>query len=449
MNANKFTDVTLKLCFNCFEEVPSNSLEKHWEECTKNNPKSNISKQKFEVDKIDLKEKPCPKCRKTFTSYLFDNHVKYCSVNLKCKSCNKIFNKTLEYDEHIITCYLYKEINKAEDKECPYCQKILKDNLYEEHLNKCFSELEKQANNSNNMIKVEESKFPDIHPKNNYPNSNNRIANKINIDGVNDIQPPNEKWYNEINKNNTNSNHYNNIPGFHSDMVNIDDLVGLDDKNIMIDVHNNLANTYEINKNNNNNNTDKINSNNTNINDINDIVNSFVNIQINNVSQNLNVNNNNNHNNDIDHNYYDYDYDSHDVNHSYNEFEDNNHNNNHINNNNNNNNNHNNLNNNINNNNLEQDNYEDLLHLDDNVTNPLKSKYVKLLPERKVDKKFIDRFNNNNPNQCTLCMDEFQLDQLYIILPCLHLFHKSELLDWLKINKKCPVCKFEIEEGLK
>jgi len=35
-------------------------------------------------------------------------------------------------------------------------------------------------------------------------------------------------------------------------------------------------------------------------------------------------------------------------------------------------------------------NYEELMHLDDNVTNPLKEMYIKLLPEKKVDKKFLD-----------------------------------------------------------
>jgi len=368
MDGKKITDVTLKLCFNCFEEIPPSSLEKHWEECTKNNKKTDLIKKNFNVDKIDFKEETCPKCKQPFASYLLDNHVKFCSVNLKCKSCSKVFNRTLDYDEHIINCYLYKEINKAEDKECPYCQKILKDNLYEEHLINCFSELENQANSINNKNKIEEKKFPDIHPENNYPNSNIRLNDIKNNDGMDDDQPPNEKWYKDHNIKSD-----SNIPDIYSE-----------------------------------------------------IVNSLVNVQINDVNQNVNINYNNNIIDNTNDNYdsqnsleanneFDEEYDENNDNYDY----------------------------------QDQDNYEELLHLDDNVTNPLDSKYINLLPEKKVDKKFIDRFDNNNPNQCSLCMDEFQLEQFYIILPCLHFFHKTELLDWLKINKKCPVCKFEIEEGLK
>jgi len=46
-------------------------------------------------------------------------------------------------------------------------------------------------------------------------------------------------------------------------------------------------------------------------------------------------------------------------------------------------------------------------------------------------------------------MDEFQLNQIYLSLPCFHFFHKDELVKWLKLNKKCPICKYNIEDGLK
>ena len=45
---------------------------------------------------------------------------------------------------------------------------------------------------------------------------------------------------------------------------------------------------------------------------------------------------------------------------------------------------------------------------------------------------------------CVICITEFQKDDTVLSLPCLHIFHKECIVNWLKKNSSCPLCKYEV-----
>ena len=46
--------------------------------------------------------------------------------------------------------------------------------------------------------------------------------------------------------------------------------------------------------------------------------------------------------------------------------------------------------------------------------------------------------------KCVVCYDEFLDNEKIKILPCKHLFHGGCIDTWLVQNKKCPVCKADV-----
>eukprot|EP00290_Baffinella_frigidus_P053737 CAMPEP_0180343940 /NCGR_PEP_ID=MMETSP0989-20121125/2555_1 /TAXON_ID=697907 /ORGANISM="non described non described, Strain CCMP2293" /LENGTH=167 /DNA_ID=CAMNT_0022332933 /DNA_START=41 /DNA_END=540 /DNA_ORIENTATION=+ len=49
--------------------------------------------------------------------------------------------------------------------------------------------------------------------------------------------------------------------------------------------------------------------------------------------------------------------------------------------------------------------------------------------------------------RCSVCLCDLEQDEECRRLPCLHVFHKSCIDDWLKRNRACPVCKTDITTG--
>ena len=46
--------------------------------------------------------------------------------------------------------------------------------------------------------------------------------------------------------------------------------------------------------------------------------------------------------------------------------------------------------------------------------------------------------------KCSICLDFFKNGDNFIILPCIHFFHPECIINWLKTNNVCPLCKFEL-----
>lgn len=49
--------------------------------------------------------------------------------------------------------------------------------------------------------------------------------------------------------------------------------------------------------------------------------------------------------------------------------------------------------------------------------------------------------------RCSVCLCDLEQGECCRRLPCLHMFHKGCIDDWLKRNRACPVCKTDIVTG--
>ena len=54
--------------------------------------------------------------------------------------------------------------------------------------------------------------------------------------------------------------------------------------------------------------------------------------------------------------------------------------------------------------------------------------------------------NEDNTEKCTICLCEFEDGEDVRRLPCMHLFHVQCVDQWLTTNKRCPICRVDIEE---
>nr|XP_037279977.1 LOW QUALITY PROTEIN: uncharacterized protein LOC119172939 [Rhipicephalus microplus] len=57
--------------------------------------------------------------------------------------------------------------------------------------------------------------------------------------------------------------------------------------------------------------------------------------------------------------------------------------------------------------------------------------------------------SEDNVEKCTICLSEFEDNEEVRRLPCMHLFHIVCVDQWLTTNKRCPICRVDIEEHLK
>ena len=46
--------------------------------------------------------------------------------------------------------------------------------------------------------------------------------------------------------------------------------------------------------------------------------------------------------------------------------------------------------------------------------------------------------------ECPVCQDDFVEGVETIVLPCKHIFHPDCILNWLKLNGTCPVCRLSL-----
>ena len=53
--------------------------------------------------------------------------------------------------------------------------------------------------------------------------------------------------------------------------------------------------------------------------------------------------------------------------------------------------------------------------------------------------------NGEEVDKCTICLCEFDDGEDVRRLPCMHLFHVSCVDQWLSLNKRCPICRVDIE----
>ncbi|CAO1405442.1 unnamed protein product, partial [Diamesa tonsa] len=71
--------------------------------------------------------------------------------------------------------------------------------------------------------------------------------------------------------------------------------------------------------------------------------------------------------------------------------------------------------------------------------NTLPHKYKKLRRASETDE---------DSEKCTICLSQFELDNDVRRLPCMHLFHRDCVDQWLVTSKHCPICRVDIETHL-
>ncbi|KAG5680682.1 hypothetical protein PVAND_010176 [Polypedilum vanderplanki] len=72
--------------------------------------------------------------------------------------------------------------------------------------------------------------------------------------------------------------------------------------------------------------------------------------------------------------------------------------------------------------------------------NTLPHKYKKLRRTSETDE---------DSEKCTICLSQFEIDNDVRRLPCMHLFHRDCVDQWLVTSKHCPICRVDIETQIK
>ena len=82
-----------------------------------------------------------------------------------------------------------------------------------------------------------------------------------------------------------------------------------------------------------------------------------------------------------------------------------------------------------------------------NYGNPPAGKHIiENLPKLIIDKEYLEKNKNNEiEKNCSICKDEFELNQFTTKLPCSHLYHNECILPWLNERNSCPTCRYELE----
>lgn len=53
---------------------------------------------------------------------------------------------------------------------------------------------------------------------------------------------------------------------------------------------------------------------------------------------------------------------------------------------------------------------------------------------------------NYHEKTCSVCLDEYAVNNKIVLLDCNHSFHTDCIKKWLQINKSCPVCRLDIDQ---
>ena len=82
---------------------------------------------------------------------------------------------------------------------------------------------------------------------------------------------------------------------------------------------------------------------------------------------------------------------------------------------------------------------EELVKLLNDIDKP-NNNSNEILEEIEIDEKIANNINIEN-NKCIICLNNYMIHDKISYLSCLHLFHSRCIKEWLKISKKCPLCK--------
>ena len=78
---------------------------------------------------------------------------------------------------------------------------------------------------------------------------------------------------------------------------------------------------------------------------------------------------------------------------------------------------------------------------DNNDTIKKEKKLVDKLDEIQLTQDMID---NAETKQCSICLDEYSINDKISYLPCFHFYHSLCIKNWLEKSKKCPLCNSDV-----
>ena len=80
--------------------------------------------------------------------------------------------------------------------------------------------------------------------------------------------------------------------------------------------------------------------------------------------------------------------------------------------------------------------------INENLGNGVDPSIINNLPSSKL--KDISKLDDDKKN-CIICLEDFRIDDEVIFLPCLHIFHRDCIIEWLKNHDDCPVGKNKVD----
>ena len=52
--------------------------------------------------------------------------------------------------------------------------------------------------------------------------------------------------------------------------------------------------------------------------------------------------------------------------------------------------------------------------------------------------------DENEREECSICLEKFNINEEVFKTPCEHLFHVTCITEWLYKNKTCPICRYDL-----
>lgn len=72
---------------------------------------------------------------------------------------------------------------------------------------------------------------------------------------------------------------------------------------------------------------------------------------------------------------------------------------------------------------------------------PLSTQRINEIPNVQISAEDVER-----KIQCSICWDDFKIDETVRKLPCSHLYHENCIVPWLNLHSTCPICRKSLAE---
>lgn len=74
-------------------------------------------------------------------------------------------------------------------------------------------------------------------------------------------------------------------------------------------------------------------------------------------------------------------------------------------------------------------------------TPPASKEVVKSLTQVQIT---AETLKNHDLSECSVCKEEFKVEETVREMPCKHRFHENCIMPWLNQHNSCPTCRYEL-----